>query len=292
MRDEARMPDDVTYAASPGPLPSRAEFDALTSRIDAIEAAAKRPAPASEATGDRTAALDNDQRQSRSRRGTVSIADPLLHMSLPAYMAVSLMQAEDALLHREVALHAGDDDVARDLEERAAGLACVALTRATDELQVPAGVLVDQSYSTLLRIGQVTPTLAQLDMPTFRDQEIHLLRLVGLSQELAAKHYDEAFETFRLSTISIGTEDEARKALKAAADAACTTHELLARGRRVAEAARRRRRRLRNVLVALGGAVIAVANPLAVPLIGPVAVGVSVVLGSGAAGAAADVFED
>jgi hypothetical protein len=221
-------------------------------------------------------------------------------MSLPAYMAVSLMQAEDALLHREVALHAGDDDVARDLEERAGGLACVALTRATDELQVPVGVLIDQSYSTLidqsystlLRIGQVTPTLAQLDMPTFRDQEIHLLRLVGLSQELAAKHYDEAFETFRLSTISIGTEDEARKALKAAADAACTTHELLARGRRVAEAARRRRRRLRNVLVALGGAVIAVANPLAVPLIGPVAVGVSVVLGSGAAGAAADVFED
>lgn len=283
------MPDnDVTNVAPVGPPPSRAEFDALSRRLNAMETEMRRIATFSAESGDRTTTLDPDWQDTPPRSGVVSLANPLLHMGLPAYMAASLAQVEDALLHRDVALHVGDNDIARDFEEQAAGLACVALTRAADELQVPADVPMDQSYSNFLRTGQG----ASLDMSTFRNQEVHLLRLTGLSQELAVKHIEAAFETFRLSTISIVTEEDARRALKAGADAACATHELLAQGRRAAVATRRRRLRLRRVLVALGGAVIAVANPLAVPLIGPLAVGVSVVLGSGAAGAAASVFED
>jgi hypothetical protein len=280
--------NDVTNVPPVGPPPSRAEFDALSSRLNALETETRRIATFSAETGDRTATLDPGQEDTRSRSGVVSLANPLLHMGLPAYMAASLAQVEDALLHRDVALHVGDNDIARDFEEQAAGLACVALTRAADELQVPADVPMGQSYSNFLRTGQGEP----LDMLTFRDQEVHLLRLTGLSQDLAVKHFETALETFRLSNISIATEEDARKALKAGADAACATHELLAQARRTAVATRRRRQRLRRVLVALGGAVIAVANPLAIPLIGPVAVGVSVVLGSGAAGAVAAVFED
>jgi hypothetical protein len=221
--------------------------------------------------------------------GGASLANPLLHMGLAAYLAASLSQVEDALLHRDVALHAGDDDIARDLEERAAGLACVALTRATDEFQIPPDVAMEQSYGNFLRTGGGLP---QVTMATFHTQEIHLLRLAGLSQELAAKHVDGALEAFLLSPVSISTAEELQKALDAGANAACGTHELLVRARRAAEGARRRRRRLRRVLTALGGTAIVVANSLAVPLIGPVAVGVSLVLGGGAAGAAANVFED
>jgi hypothetical protein len=221
--------------------------------------------------------------------GGVSLANPLLHMGLAAYLAASLSQVEDALLNRDVALHAGDDDNARDLEERAAGLACVALTRATDEFQVPAAVSMEQSYSNFLRTQEPIPGVT---MDEFRTKEIHLLRLAGLSQELAARHFDGALDAFRLSPISIRSAEELQQALEAGAYAACGTHELLVRARRAAEGTRRRRRRLRRVLTALGGTVITVANSLAVPLIGPVAVGVSMVLGAGAAGAAANIFED
>ncbi len=213
-------------------------------------------------------------------------------MGLPAYMATSLSQVEDALLHRDVALHAGDDDIARDLEERAAGLACVALTRATDGLWIPPDVPMDQSYGNFLRVRDSPSPVPGIEMATFLNYEVHLLRLAGLSQELAAKHVDGALEAFRASNISICSAEDVQKALKAGADAACGTHELLAQGRRATEGSRRRMRRLRRVLVTLGGTIITVANTLAVPLIGPVAVGVSMVLGAGAAGAAANVFED
>jgi hypothetical protein len=279
--------NDVADVPPLGP-PSRAEFDALTSRVDAMEISARRPATSPEAAADRVATLDRDQRASRARSSVVTIANPLLHMGLPTYMATSLTQVEDALLHRDIALHAGDDDIARDLEERAAGLACIALTRAADDLQFPPDVPMDQPYIDFLHGGEGL----QLEMSTFADQEVHLLGLVGLSRELAVKHFDAALDAFRLSTLAISTEEDVRTALKAGADTACSLHELLAQGRRAAEGTRRRRRRLRRVLVALGGGVIAVANSFAVPLIGPVAVGVSMVLGSGAAGAAANVFED
>lgn len=285
------MPDnDITSGAPAAPWPSLAEFDVLASRVDTIESQVRRLTTPLQVAGTRRGATqDRDQQASDPRSEAVFLASPLLHIGLPAYMAASLTQVEDALLHRDVALHTGDGDRARDLEERAAGLACVALTRARDDFQMPSGVQLDNSYSSFLYTGQ-RPDLA---MPVFRDQELHLLQLAGLSQELAAKHFDDALEAFRLSTaISIGAEPDVRKSLTAAADAACATHELLVRDRRRAEATRRRRRRLRRVLVALGGAVIAVSNPLAVPLIGPVAVGISVVLGAGAAGAAANVFED
>jgi hypothetical protein len=254
-----------------------------------MEAAVKRWATFSDAVGSERIARDPEPRGSDARSGPISLANPLLQMGLPAYLAASLAQVEDALLHRDVALHIGDDDTARDFEERAAGLACVALTRASDEFLLPSEVQLDQSYGIFLRTGQSEPTL---EMPKFRKQEMHLLMLLGLSQDLAAKHFDEALKAFRLSTISIGTEDEVHAALRAGADAACATHDFLTQRRRMAEASRRRRRRLRRVLVALGGAVIAVADPFAVPLMGPVAVGASVVLGSGAAGAVASVFED
>jgi len=270
--------------------PSRAEFDALSRRVDAMEIEARRLATSPEAADDRIAALDREQRASRVQAPAVSLASPLLHMGLPAYLAASLSQVEDALLHRDVALQAGDDDIARGLEEQAAGLACVALTRAADDLQMPPDVKLKRSYSNFLRTGVPGPQMP--DMARFHDQEVHLLRLIGLSQELAVKHVDGALDAFRRSTISIRTEQDVRKALQTGADAACSTHELLVQARRVAEGTRRRRRRLRRVLVALGGAAIAVADPLAIPLIGPVAVGISVVLGAGAAGAAANVFED
>jgi len=224
--------------------------------------------------------------------GGASLANPLLHMGLAAYLAASLSQVEDALLNRDVAMHAGDDDIARDLEERAAGLACVALTRAADEFQFPADVSMEQSYSNFLRTGDTQAPGPVVTMDTFRTQEIHLLRLAGLSQELAARHFDGALDAFRLSPISIHSAEELQKALEAGANAACGTHELLVQSRRAAEGARRRRRRLRRVLTALGGTAITVADSLAVPLIGPVAVGISMVLGAGAAGAAANIFED
>lgn len=224
--------------------------------------------------------------------GGALLANPLLHMGLAAYLAASLSQVEDALLNRDVALHAGDGDIARELEERAAGLACVALTRATDEFQIPADVSMEQSYSNFLRTGDTQALVPEVTMDKFRTQEIHLLRLAGLSQELAARHFDGALGAFRLSPISIRSAEELQMALEAGANAACGTHQLLVQARRADEGARRRRRRLRRVLTALGGTVITVANSLAVPLIGPVAVGVSLVLGAGAAGAAANVFED
>jgi hypothetical protein len=282
--------NDVANTAPAGPPPSREEFDALFRRVNAMESAARGIAAYSaESRGDMTA-FDSVQQGTSPRSRVVPLGNPLLYMSLPAYVAASLAQVENALLHRDVALQAGDEDIARDLEEQAAGLACVALARATDEVQIPAEVLTDQSYSDFLRTGlSPSPTM---NMTQFRDQEIHLLRLAGLSQELAYKHLEAAFDAFRLSTISIVTVEDVRKALRAGADAACATQEFLVQGRRAAVATRQRRRRLRRVLVALGGAVIAVANPLAIPLIGPVAVGASVVLGSGATGAAASVFED
>jgi hypothetical protein len=284
------VPDnDVTNGGPVGPPPSRSEFDALRRRVNAMETVARRMTSYSAEGGDNATAFDPAQQDTRPRSGLVPLASPLLHMSLPAYLSACLTQVEDALLHRDVALHAGDIDSVRGFEEQAAGLACVALTRAADELKMPADVSIHQSYGDFLRTGKGSPNI---DMAQFRNQEVHLLRLTGLSQELAVKHFDAALDAFRLSTISIVTEEDARRALKSGADAACATHEFLAQDRRTAAASRRRRRRLRRVLVALGGGVIAVANPLAIPLIGPVAVGFSVVLGSGAAGAAASVFED
>jgi hypothetical protein len=203
-----------------------------------------------------------------------------------------LSQAEDALLNRDVALHAGDDNIARDLEERAAGLACVALTRAADEFQFPTNVSVTQAHNDFLRSGDNQEPIPGVKMDRFRTQEIHLLRLAGLSEELAARHFDGALDVFRLSPISIRSTEDVQQALEAGANAACSTHELLVRNRRAAEVGRRRRRRLRRVLIALGGTVITVANSLAIPLIGSDAVGVSMVLGAGAAGAVANIFED
>jgi hypothetical protein len=282
--------NDVTSAAPAGPPPSRAEFDALARRVNAMDTAARGSVAYSVRSGSSPTALDPVQRDAGPRSGAISLASPLLYMSLPAYVAASLAQAENALLHRDVALQAGDEDIARDCEEQAAGLACIALTRAADELQIPSEVLADQSHGDFLRTGLSAPP--NINMSQFREQEIHLLRLVGLSQELAIKHLEASFDAFRESTISIVTVEDVRKGLRAGADAACATQELLMQSRRAAVAIRRRRLRLRRVLVALGGAVIAVANPLAIPLIGPAAVGASVVLGSGAAGAVAGVFED
>ena len=285
------MPDnEVTNGGRIGPPPSRSEFDALCTRVNAMETAARRMTSYSAEGGENAAAFGPAGQDTHPRSELAPLASPLLHMSLPACLSASLTQVEDALLHRDVALHAGDIDSVRGFEEQAAGLACVALTRAADELEMPADVPIEQSYGDFLLKGQGPPP--NMAMTEFRNKEVHLLRLTGLSQELAVKHFDAALEVFRLSAISIVTEEDARRAIKAGADAACATHEFLAQERRMAAASRRRRRRLRRILVALGGGVIAVANPLAVPLIGPVAVGFSVVLGSGAAGAVASVFED
>jgi hypothetical protein len=71
-----------------------------------------------------------------------------------------------------------------------------------------------------------------------------------------------------------------------------STHAQLVQGRLEAENRRRRWPRLRRLTLAVGGAFIAVSNPPATPLLGPFAIGVSVALGGGAAGAIANLIED
>ncbi|MEV6641087.1 hypothetical protein [Amycolatopsis sp. NPDC051371] len=209
-------------------------------------------------------------------------------MSLPTYLAAILTQVEEASIQRDVALLAGEDQLAGQLEEQIAGRACIALTRARDELHIPY-IKISLEDNDFIRNGGGVPGIT---MDKFIDTERHVLQLVGLTEDLASKHVDLAFETFKATRTVIRNEADVLTALTAGAEAACAIHRSLVEARRAAEVGRRRRRRLLRILVALGGAVIAVANPLAAPLIGPLIVPLSVALGSGAAGAVANLVED
>jgi hypothetical protein len=212
----------------------------------------------------------------------------MLRLSLPGYVAMALTQAEEALLARDLAAHRGDADSVRDLEASTAGLACVALSRVVDEFRMPREVSFEGAATFLS--DQAPPS--DLTFADFLAQERSLLQLVGLSAELASKHLDGAVDLYASADVAIRDRSDAMRALDRARDAVCRTSDLLNRSRRDEAGRVNRRRKARLAVTALGGGLIAVANPFALPFLGPVAVGASVVLGSAAAGAVADLIAD
>lgn len=224
----------------------------------------------------------------------------LPRLPLPAYLAAVLTQADEALIARDVALHAGDEDVARDREERVAGLLCVALTRAADEFRMPPGMQVGSDHARFLRGEQSPADVVGLTLDQFREQELHLLRLVGLSQGLAVTHLDAAFAAVLTGADAsmagrpgapVSSVAGVYDAFEAAAEAACATHQAMVRKRRAAEDRRWRSKVARRCVLAAGGVLIVVANAAALPFITPFGAAASAALGGGAAGAAANLIE-
>lgn len=216
-------------------------------------------------------------------------ADLLPRMSLPAYLAAVLTLAEEHLIQRDVAMHTGDESVAYDREEQIVGLLCTALTRAVDEYRVPPGIEI-AGHTEFLRGGQRPPSDHD-NLATFRQQELDLLHLVGLSRGLATKHLDAAFDAVHQSSGVIESVADLAAALEQAATAACSTQQLLRRRREGVADRRRARKRTYRCVLATGGVLIVVANTAALTILGPLGAA-SLALGGGAAGAAANLIED
>lgn len=214
----------------------------------------------------------------------------LPRLTLPAYLATVLTRTEEQLIARDVALHAGEDDVARAHDEEVAGLLCIALGRAADEVEIPPDIDLNPRVTTFLH-GDKPPPGSDLTREEFRRQELALLHLVGLGRGLAEKYVTEAFALSAPPAMQIDSKARLEAAVNESAAAACEVHRSIAQQRRAAADQQRRRRFLRRLSVMGGGILIVVTNTAAVPLIGPFGLAASAALGGGAAGAAANLVE-
>jgi hypothetical protein len=169
----------------------------------------------------------------------------------------------------------------------------VGLTRANEDLDLPSDLEIGPQHMEFLR-GQPdsNDNTFQMSVNQFREREVALLQMIGLSHDLAAKHVDEALKTVRTNNFTIRSKSDLYTALRDAAAAACRTHDEILESRRTREKGRQRRLTLRRLAVAFGGAVIVAADAAGDALGGfGLLTAASATLGAGAAGATANLIE-
>jgi hypothetical protein len=286
--------EDASSPTSAGATPSAADvarIESLVRRLDEMEAEVRRLAIRLDDTAAAQPVLDEPP------AATLQVARPsapVLHLALPNYLAMTLTQVDDLLLRRDVALHEGDYDAIRALDERISGLACAGLTRASDDLEVPSDMVIGPQHVRFLRRESTNDLdTGGLSVDEFREREIALLRMIGLSNDLATSHVDQSLNLVRTNDIVMRSRLDLLKAVRDAASGACRSHDVIIESRQTREKNRRRRLTLKRWAVALGGATI-VAADMAGDALGGLGflTAASATLGGGAAGAAANLIEE
>jgi hypothetical protein len=287
--------DEAVSPTSPGAALSAAagaRIESLARRVEEMEAEVRRLAI--RLGGNSAVASPAVDQPVRATPPTARPADPVMHMALPNYLTMTLTQVEELLLRRDVALHDGDDDALAALDERISGLTCVGLTRASDDIDLPRDMVIGPEHMRFLREDS-TPTNdnAGLSVAEFREREIALLRLIGLSNDLARTHVDQALRMVRTKEVTVRDQLDVRIAVRDAATGACRAHDAILESRRTREKNRRQRLIHKRWAVALGGVTIVAADAAGDALGGMgFFTAASATLGAGAAGAAANLIED
>lgn len=235
-------------------------------------------------------------------------AEPLalgLRTSLPSWLAAVLTDAEAALVQRDLAARKEEGIHARYWEARVAGLVGLGLERAIDEFDVEEVIAETASGEALghhhgMLMGY-TPPGTGIELETFRCQEETLLRLVGLSEELASQHYTAALQHYRRRGVVVHRDDLGRMFERACRQVDRLHVDLVAQHLRLvkqgsaraedAERSVRTRKKVKLALTVLGGVLITVANTAAAPMLGPLTAP-SLLLGGGAAGAVVNLLND
>jgi hypothetical protein len=208
----------------------------------------------------------------------------------PVYVASALSDVERSLDEMEMQARLENWEAAARAKLTAANTACRVLT---DICRDPAFLRELQvlSQHATAHGNQVPSTMDDSNaFNEFLTREVQLLRLAGLSEELARQHLEQGATEYRKQqqpTRDIALERIQNPvmlldALGELRDATCTSADLLAMGVRNAQS----RSRWRKVVTfGVGGSLIVASNALAIPLLGPAAAAVSGAVGSAAIGA-------
>ena len=210
--------------------------------------------------------------------------------SLPNYLGGMVLEAQSTLLSYDISARAGDTDQASHWAERTAGLVCLGLERMLDEFDFPA-LEPEQELALLRGLRESKPQQGWgRDFDRFRDQEVALLQLVGLSQDLARREFDELTHLYRGAGVQAGgVEDRFDSARRAV----CQLHSRLATDRQRSAQRQRGRRRLEFGRYCPGWRnVVSRKRCVRFQLITPVGAAASAWLGAGAAGAVVNLVND
>lgn len=201
----------------------------------------------------------------------------------PAYLARALVAVEEQVLMVEAYAAQGDNSSAAQAKVLAATTTCSTLSRLCDD---------DRFHEILMRMqpeadepsANLTKTVTEA---CFKEAEVQILELVGLSRSLAEQHVGAAIDAFnRDPSGSIARLQKPMTFLRdvrALRDAACQSAELISAGIR----RQRSRDRWRKLLtLGLGGTLLVTANAIGAMLIGDGGVAASGAIGSAAVGAA------
>lgn len=207
-----------------------------------------------------------------------------------AALARDLTRIEDQLAEVDRLAAVDDGRGAAKARVAAATLACKAFARVCDDADFRQRMMELQVHTVPLPLDEASLSSLATQFSDFRNAEVAVLELVGLTRELAEKHVDAAIEaskaTDRLphSAGRIQLLDD----LRALRDATCQGADILALGVR-RETSRARWRKI--LTYGLGGTVIVAANGLGTALLGPAGAAASQAIGSAAVGVAATLLD-
>ena len=222
------------------------------------------------------------------RPNTLATDSELTAPITAARLARDLVAVEDHLAEMEQFAAVGNAEAAAMAKVAAATRACGAFRRLCDDPDFRQLLMEMPQHAAKLADRNLTMLPDQnVAAGSFRDVEMTLLELIGLTRPLAYKHVDAALEAFRADPSGAvdRTQNPARLLddLRTLRDATCQSADLLAMGVR-RDASRSRWRKI--LTYGLGGTVIIAANGLSVAVLGPVGVAVSQAVGSAAVGVA------
>jgi hypothetical protein len=209
----------------------------------------------------------------------------------PAYLARALTKVEDLVSEMEASIAIGDQAAAANSKVKAASVACQVLRQLSEDDEFRDVLMTMQSETVVHQ--QEIPAYLRGEAPVtspgnrpFRDVEVSLLRIAGLTEQLAQKHVDNAIAMFdaeptraldRMTNPMILLRD-----LKSLQEATCQSADLLSQGLRQQ---RSRQRWVKILTFGVGGTLIVAANAAGTALLGPVGIATSGAIGSAAIGA-------
>lgn len=234
--------------------------------------------------------LESENARLRSGSGATGTTAPdtaVERLSAP-YIGRALVAVENHLAEMERWAALGNDVAASQSKVAAATRACQALRRICDDQGFVEVLMFMQSHAEK-HPADVAPTLSD---PTgrFKEQEVEILQLAGLTRLLAQQHVDAAMDAY--NTDSGGAMERVQNPmlfltdLRKLRDASCLTADLLSQGLQQQQS----RQRWKKILTfGLGGTAIVVANGVGTALLGPGGVAASGAIGSAAVGVAVEL---
>lgn len=238
----------------------------------------------------RADALQAENTRIRSEVSTAPFSSqqaPATERAVPPYIARALIAVESDLADMETFTAVGNDNAAAQAKVAAATRTCLTLQRLCDDDAFHSTLMTMQEHAQEMGATVASHVHGSTDSGTFRDVEVQLLELIGLSRALAERHVDSAIAAYD------GTPAEALARiqnpmrfladLRSIRDASCELKDVLSLGVRRQQS----RTKWRKILTfGLGGTAIVAANALGTAILGPAGVAASGAVGSAAVGVA------